>query len=101
MPLMGICICTVGTVDEHNYDGQQKIHYYDTCRPCLSILSVLRLVFDKFDRFIAFTHAQVDPDLAILYKLITLPLAHARRVIIMDAMKPNFEVHNFIPCFLW
>ena len=65
----------------------------DVCRPCHSILRILRPVFVKFDRFIVLTTRSVAKvtrslNLAIFIsmtmmttQLIALPLAHARGVI--------------------
>ena len=44
--------CIVGRVNGRGYDGQLKYTIYDTCRPCHSILSILKPVFSKFDIFI-------------------------------------------------
>ena len=48
--------CTMGRVDGYGYDSQYKCTVCDVCRPCHSILSVLKPVFfAEFDRSVALT----------------------------------------------
>ena len=83
----------VGTVDGRGYDGQLKYTICDACRPCHSILSILKPVFSPNSTYsLCLQLAQVprSPDLAIFVSTtttmttqpITLPLAHTCRVII-------------------
>ena len=51
--------CIVGTVDGHGYDCQQKYTNCCACRLYHSILSILKPIFVKFDRFAGLQHAQV------------------------------------------
>ena len=39
------CICIVGTVDGHGCDGLLKYIICDACRPCHSILNILKPVY--------------------------------------------------------
>ena len=51
-------ICIVGTVDGRGYNGQQKYTIFDVYTPCHLILIILKLVFTKFNRHLAFiTHS--------------------------------------------
>ena len=87
----------MGVINGLGYDYQQKYTICDACRLCHSILSILKPVFAKFDRFL---HLQLNevpgsPDLMIFVstmtmttvvivtmtmttQLIALPLVHAR-----------------------
>ena len=77
----------MGTADGCGYNGQQKYTTGDVCRPCHSILSVLKPVFlpNSTDLlYLQLTQVPRSPDLAISVsmttELITLPIAQVHRV---------------------
>ena len=88
----------VGTVDGGSYDGQLKYTICDACRPCHSILSVLKH-FRQIS--LQLSHVPRCLDLANFVSMtttttrpITLPLAHARGVIKIASMTSGLDLHH-------
>ena len=97
------CICIVGMVDGHGYDGQLKYTFCDACRLYHSILSILKPVFCqlrpirctyesircldlKIWRFL-WTMTTMTTTTTTTTRPITSPLVHACGVIILYAME--------------
>ena len=87
-------ICIVGTVNRPGYDSQLKQTICDACRPCHSILSILKPVYHQLQHIRCTYESLRCLDLKIWRYLwmttttatttttrpITLPLAHAYEV---------------------
>ena len=59
------CICIVGMVDGRGYDGQLKYTICDACRPCHSILSILKPVFRQLVQYLRINQVPRSQDLVI------------------------------------